>query len=267
MTDTVNHYRSIFISDVHLGSKACSADVLLDFLKNNESNTLYLIGDIIDMWALKRSWYWPQSHNDVVQKILRKARKGTRTIYISGNHDELLRGFIPITFGDIELVNEVIHETVGGKKFLVIHGDDFDGILNYAKWISKLGDIAYNALLSVNRHYNNIRRKLGFEYWSLSAYLKNKVKNAVQFINNYSIAVVDECKRRGMDGIICGHIHNAEISIINDIVYCNDGDFCESCTALVEEFDGTLKILQWHINKEQTVLINKEQTVLKEMKV
>jgi len=238
-------YRAIFVSDVHLGTRGCQAEMLIDFLRKNESEYLYLVGDIVDGWRLKRWWYWPQAHNDVVQKIMRKARKGTTVIYIPGNHDEAARQYCQLTFGDVQVENEAIHVQANGKKLLVIHGDQFDGIVRYAKWLAILGDWAYSAALRINTLFNQARRKLGLNYWSLSAYLKHKVKNAVQFIANYEEAVASEARRRGVDGVVCGHIHHAEIRMIDGVLYCNDGDWVESCTALVEDFDGNLRIVRW----------------------
>jgi len=238
-------YRAIFISDIHLGTRGCQADYLLDFLRNTESDTLFLVGDIVDGWRLKKSWYWPQSHNDVVQKLLRKARKGTRVIYVAGNHDEALRDFTGTHFGGVEVCNDFVHETADGKKMLVIHGDAFDGVVKHAKWLALLGDWAYNWMLWANTWFNRMRRTLGFGYWSLSAYLKKRVKNAVRFIDNYEQAVAEEARRRGADGVICGHIHHAEIRDIDGIRYVNDGDWVESCTACVEDFEGNLSIVYW----------------------
>jgi len=238
-------YRAIFLSDVHLGTRGCKAEFLLDFLKHTESETLYLVGDIVDGWRLKRSWYWPQAHNDVVQKLLRKARKGTRIVYVPGNHDEMFRDYCGVHFGGVEVAQEHIYETPEGRRYLVIHGDRFDGIVRYHRWIALLGDWAYNAALRLNTWVNLLRRRLGLEYWSLSAYLKLKVKNAVQFIGDFEAAVAEEARKRGVDGVICGHIHHAEIRDIGGIVYCNDGDWVESCTALVEHLDGRLEILRW----------------------
>jgi UDP-2,3-diacylglucosamine pyrophosphatase LpxH len=217
----------------------------LDFLRWNESETLYLVGDIIDGWRLRRSWFWAQSHNDVIQKVLRKARKGTHVAYIPGNHDEWLRDYTGLEFGGIGLRDEVIHVTADGKRYLVIHGDAYDGVVKYARWLALLGDWAYTFALWLNNHFNHIRRKLGYPYWSLSAYLKGKVKNAVEYVGNYAEAVADEARRRGLDGVICGHIHKAEIRTLGDILYCNDGDWVESCTALVEHWDGRLEIVNW----------------------
>src|SRR5258708_621773 len=238
-------HRTIVQSDSHRGHRGCQAELLLDFLKKTESDYLYLVGDIVDGWRLKRWWYWPQAHNDVVQKILRKARKGTNVIYIPGNHDEAARQYCQLTFGDVRVEEEAIHVQPDGKKLLIIHGDQFDGIVRYARWLAILRDWAYNAALRINTTFNCARRKLGLSYWSLSAYLKHKVKNAVQFIANYERAVASEARRRGVDGVVCGHIHHAEIRDIDGIRYCNDGDWVESCTALVEDFDGRLRIIRW----------------------
>jgi len=234
------HYRAIWISDIHLGTRGCKADFLLDFLKHYESDVLYLVGDIIDGWSLKRSWYWQQSHNDVVQKILRKARKGTRVIYISGNHDEFAREYTSHLFGGIELEARFIHETADGKKLLVLHGDEFDGVIKYARWLAVLGDYAYQFSLTLNRWVNQVRKRLGYPYWSLSAYLKGKVKNAVQYIDNFEQVVAEAAAHDGADGVVCGHIHKAEMRTIGNILYCNDGDWVESCSALVENADGKL---------------------------
>lgn len=239
------HYRAIWISDVHLGTRGCKAEFLLDFLRHNESEYLYLVGDMIDGWRLKRSWYWTQAHNDVIQKLLRKARKGTKVYYIPGNHDDWLRDYTQIQMGGVWLVDEAIHVTADGRRMLIIHGDAFDGVVRYARWIALLGDWAYDNVLKLNHHYNVIRRKLGYPYWSLSAYLKSKVKNAVSYISNFESAVAAEAQRRGTDGVICGHIHKAEIREISGILYCNDGDWVESCTALVEQFDGRFELVEW----------------------
>ena len=240
-----NRYRSIWISDVHLGTRGCKAEFLLDFLKNNESDYLYLVGDIIDCWRLRRAWYWHQSHNDVVQKLLRKARKGTKVIYVPGNHDEPLRDYTEMHFGGVEVVEEAIHVTADGRRLLVLHGDKFDGIVKYARWLAILGDHAYNALLALNHWYNLWRRWFGYPYWSLSAYLKRQVKDAVRYVDDFELALAEEARRRGVDGVVCGHIHKAEIRKVGPVLYCNDGDWVESCTALVEHGDGRLEILEW----------------------
>jgi UDP-2,3-diacylglucosamine pyrophosphatase LpxH len=241
----ITQYRAIWISDIHLGTRGCKADALLDFLKFTESDYLYLVGDIVDGWRLKRSWFWAQSHNDVVQKLLRKARKGTKVIYIPGNHDEALRDYCDMQFGGVTVLDEAVHVTATGKRLLIIHGDQFDGVIRYAKWLAYLGDWAYNVVLSVNHWFNAARHKLGFSYWSLSQYLKQRVKNAVEYISHFEDALAEEAKRRNFDGIVCGHIHHAEMRDIQGVLYCNDGDWVESCTALVEHFDGRLEILHW----------------------
>lgn len=241
----VKNYKTIFISDIHLGSKACQAELLLDFLKHNDSEKLYLVGDIIDGWRLKRKWYWPQSHNDVVQKILRKARKGTEIIYVPGNHDEGLRRYIGTHFGGIEVRPTDIYEAVNGDKYLVLHGDSFDNVMLYARWLARIGDHAYDLVLRLNTVFNGLRRLMGLRYWSLSAFLKIKVKNAVQFISEFERVLAQEAQKSGVQGVICGHIHHAEMKQYGDVIYMNDGDWVESCTALVEHFDGTWEIVFW----------------------
>ena len=241
----VKNYKTIFISDIHLGSKACQAELLLDFLKHNDSEKLYLVGDIVDGWRLKRKWYWPQSHNDVVQKILRKARKGTEIIYVPGNHDEGLRRYIGTHFGGIEVRPTDIYEAVNGDKYLVLHGDSFDNVMLYARWLASIGDHAYDLVLRLNTVFNGLRRLMGLRYWSLSAFLKIKVKNAVQFISEFERVLVQEAQKAGVQGVICGHIHHAEMKQYGDVIYMNDGDWVESCTALVEHFDGTWEIVFW----------------------
>ncbi|WP_353857730.1 UDP-2,3-diacylglucosamine diphosphatase [Azospirillum formosense] len=241
----VKQYRSIWISDVHLGTRGCKAEYLLDFLKHNESDHLYLVGDIVDGWRLRKTWYWPQAHNDVVQKILRRARKGVQVYYIPGNHDEAARDYTGLQFGGVQVVEEMIHVTADGRRLLVTHGDRFDVVVKYARWLAFVGDNAYVVLLQANTLFNWVRRKLGFPYWSLSAFLKHKTKTAVEFIGNYETALGDEARRRKVDGVVCGHIHTAEIRDMEGILYCNDGDWVESCTALVEHPCGRLEIIDW----------------------
>ncbi len=247
MEDTAAaQYRTIWISDIHLGTRGCKADFLLDFLKHTESETLYLVGDIIDGWALKSGWQqWQQSHNDVVQKILRKARKGTKVLYIPGNHDELARGFIGMRFGGVAVANAAVHKTVDGRKFLVTHGDQYDEVMRSAKWLAKLGTWAYDLTVILNHWLNLFRRKFGYNYWSLSGYLKKKVKSAGGFIHDFKMILTEEARRKGLDGVICGHIHNPEFDEINETLYINDGDWVESCTALVEHMDGRLELVRW----------------------
>lgn len=241
----MEHYRAIWISDVHLGTPGCQAKFLLDFLKHNESDTLYLVGDIIDGWRLKKSIYWPQSHNDVVQKILRKARKGTEVVYVPGNHDESIRQFLGLSFGEIKVVPEAIHTTADGRKLWITHGDLFDGVMQYAKWLAYVGDNLYSLILYFNRYLNLLRIRMGMQYWSLSQYLKHQVKNAVSYIADFEMIMAREARLRGCQGVVCGHIHKAEIRMIDNLLYCNDGDWVESLTALVETHEGELKIVHW----------------------
>ena len=237
--------RAIFISDLHIGTPGFQAEALLDFLKHHPSDTLYLVGDIVDGWQLRRRWYWPQSHNDVVQKLLRRARKGCRVIYVPGNHDEFARHFVGHAFGGVEVCHDTSHTTAKGLKLWVVHGDHFDGVIQCAKWLAYTGDWLYELSLRLNRHLNTFRQRMGWGYWSLSAYLKLKVKKAVNFISDFEVAVAQEAKRRGFDGVVCGHIHHAEIREVNGSLYCNDGDWVESRTALVEHADGRLEIIRW----------------------
>jgi len=242
------HYKSIFISDVHLGSKGSKADLLCEFLKHNTSDNLFLVGDIIDFWRLKRKFYWLQSHTDVVRKILKASKKGTKVTYVAGNHDDTFRTLLPydIHFGSIDLVNSCEYKAVNGKTYLVIHGDLFDGVLRTRlQWLYHLGDVLYNILLSVNVGVAKVRSWLNLPYWSLSAYLKNKTKEAVSYVNNFEDLITDYCKKQKADGVICGHVHRAEIKTINGFDYMNDGDWVESCTALVEHMDGRWEIINW----------------------
>ncbi|GEO80417.1 UDP-2,3-diacylglucosamine diphosphatase [Pararhodospirillum oryzae] len=245
MTTDITRYRAIFLSDIHLGTRGCKAEYLLDFLRYTESDTLYLVGDIVDGWRLRKNWHWPQAHNDVIQKLLRKVRKGSKVIFIPGNHDEFARGYCDAEFGGITVVREAIHEGADGRRYLVLHGDEFDGVVKYAKWLARLGDWAYNGLLEVNHWFNYGRRRMGLSYWSLSKYLKHKVKNAVKFIDDFETSMADLARRRDLTGVICGHIHQAEMRDVDGILYCNDGDWVESCTALVEHYDGRMEILHW----------------------
>lgn len=244
-THHVEQYQTIFLSDLHLGSKSAQAELLLDFLKHNHAHKIYLVGDIVDGWQLKKGWYWPQAHNDVVQKILRAARKGSRVIYIPGNHDEFARDYAGLTFGGIEVASEFIHETVNGRKYLIMHGDQFDIVVCNARWLALLGDWAYQLAIVANTWFNKLRKIYGVGYWSLSAWAKMKVKNAVNFIGDFEKTLAAEARRRGFDGVICGHIHHAIIREIDGIDYLNTGDFVESCTAIVEHKDGRLEILYW----------------------
>ena len=241
-----NTYRTIWISDLHIGSTQCQADVLLDFLKHNESEKLYLVGDIIDFWALSKRVYWPRDHNTIIQKVLRKARHGTQVIYIPGNHDENIRDYDNYIFGDIIVKNSDVHTTLTGQKFLIVHGDEYDTIAKYHQWIAKLGSKGYDFLLEINRLLRSIRRLFGIQsQFSLAAFVKFKVKNAVQFISDYEQSIVNTLKDEGLDGVICGHIHHAEMKEIDGFMYVNTGDFVESCSAIVERHDGTLELVRW----------------------
>ena len=241
----VLRFRSLFISDIHLGTSGCQAEKLLEFLRLTDSQHLYLVGDIIDGWQLKRRFFWHQSHNDVVQKILRKARKGTRVTWIAGNHDEAMRHFLGVAFGGIEIADEAVHGTADGRRLLVIHGDLFDAVVQRARWLAFVGDHLYTLALYLNQWFNHIRARFGFPYWPLSQYLKHKVKNAVSYIADFEEALAREARRRHLDGVVCGHIHKAEIRDIGGILYCNDGDWVESLTALAEMDDGELRIIDW----------------------
>jgi UDP-2,3-diacylglucosamine pyrophosphatase LpxH len=239
------HHRAIFISDIHLGTRGCKAELLLDFLSRNTCSTLYLVGDIVDGWQLKRRWYWPEIQERVLHEILKKADEGVRVVYIPGNHDEIFRNYCERRFAGIELRQEAIHETADGKRLLVVHGDQFDGVIRCARWLAHLGDWAYVNALRLNGALHLVRRSFGLSYWSLSACLKNRVKNAVSYIASFEEAVAHEVKLRGLDGVVCGHIHHAARRTIDGVLYLNDGDWVESCTALVEDARGTLEILRW----------------------
>ena len=237
--------RTVWISDIHLGTPGCQAEALLDFLRHTDCDTLYLVGDIVDGWQLRRNWYWPQAHNDVLQKLLRKARKGTRVIYVPGNHDEFARSYLGHNFGGIDVAEEWIHTTADGRRLWVTHGDFFDGVVQCAKWLALVGDWAYTLTLQLNVHFNRLRARLGLPYWSLSSYLKQRVKRAVSYISDFESALAREARIRGMDGVVCGHIHHAEMRDIDGILYANDGDWVESLTALCEHSDGRLEIIDW----------------------
>jgi UDP-2,3-diacylglucosamine pyrophosphatase LpxH len=246
-------YRSIFVSDVHLGTKDCQADKLNNFLKHNSCDTLYLVGDIIDAWKIQQNkWRWKQSHTNVVRRVLGHAKRGTRVVFIAGNHDEFLRPMIPygFSFGLIEIHNQIEHIGADGKHYLVVHGDLFDGITRLAPWLAFLGDKAYDVVLALNNKFNWVRRRMGFGYFSLSKYLKYKVKKAVDFVFRFEENLAGYCKKRGFDGVICGHIHHAEIKEINGVTYMNDGDWVESCTALVEHHSGQWEIITWTKEKD-----------------
>ena len=237
--------RALFISDAHLGTRGCQAELLIDFLRWHDAETIYLVGDIIDGWRLKRSWFWPQSHNEVMQILLEKLRNGTNIVYLPGNHDEFLRDYDNTEFGDIKICNTAIHVTATGERLLVIHGDQFDIVVRHARWLALMGDWAYEAALLVNTYFNRARRRLGFSYWSLSAWIKGRVKNAVTFIGAYEEAVSRAARERDADGVVCGHIHQAANHRRYGIRYLNCGDWVESCTALGEHQDGRFEIISW----------------------
>ncbi len=245
MADGPRRFRTLFISDVHLGTKGCQAERLLDFLRNHEADLIYLVGDIVDGWQLKSTWHWPQAHNDVVQKLLRQARKGTRIVYVPGNHDEFLRDYYGTHFGGVEVAEHALHEGADGRRYLVVHGDYFDLVVTQARWLALLGNHAYDFALAVNRVFNTLRRRFGFPYWSLSQWAKLKVKNAVNYIGEFERTLVDEARRHQADGVICGHIHHAVIHDDFGIRYVNCGDWVESCTAVAEHPDGRFEIILW----------------------
>jgi UDP-2,3-diacylglucosamine pyrophosphatase LpxH len=241
------NYKTIILSDIHLGTKFSQAEKLLDFMKEHECEDFILVGDIIDGWAIKRRFKWPQSHSDVIQKILRKARKGTKVHYITGNHDEFLRPFLPLTFGDnIEIKNEMTYTALNGKRYFITHGDLFDTITMTKRWLAVLGDVGYDLLLHLNHTLNFIRKTIGYNrYWSLSKYVKDNVKSSVSFISGFETMLAKHAKRKKFDGVICGHIHKAEMRQIGSIEYLNAGDWVESCTALVETLEGEWQIITW----------------------
>lgn len=238
-------YRSIFISDVHLGTRHSNAEKLLEFLKNTEADNYYLIGDIIDGWAMKNKTYWPQSHNNVVQFFLKQSKKAVKVIYVTGNHDEFLRTYSGTEMGNIKIVDETIHYGENGKKYLVIHGDQFDIVTMNAKWLSMIGGWLYDRMIDLNRYLQTLYKVLNISGFSLSAWAKSNVKEAVNFIGDYENVVADAAKRRCVDGVICGHIHSVANKTINDIHYINCGDWVESCTAIVEHHNGKFEIIRY----------------------
>ncbi len=245
MTQKTAHYRTLFVSDLHLGTRGCQHALILDFLKHNDADTIYLVGDIVDGWKLKSGWYWPQAHNDVVQKLLRKVRRGSRMVYIPGNHDEFAREYVGMTFGGVEVVRNAVHTTADGRRFLVTHGDDYDIVVRHVRWLAYLGDWAYTTAIAANTVFNIVRRRLGFPYWSFSAWAKLKVKNAVNFIGDFEQVVAQDAAKHAVDGVICGHIHHAAMRDIDGVTYVNTGDFVESCSFVAEHQDGTLEVMRW----------------------
>ena len=239
------HVRSIFISDVHLGTRGCQAERLLDFLRDHESDNLFLIGDIIDFWSMNRGIHWTPAQNTVVQKVLRRARHGERVVFIPGNHDEALRDYVDSAFGDIHVVEEAVHTMRDGRRFLLIHGDVFDQVTRYHRWLAVIGDIGYNLLVRVNATLSRLRRLLRRPgYWSLAGYAKSRVKSAVSFVFDFEDSLIHAVRERGLDGVICGHIHCAAIRPVEGVVYVNCGDWVDSCTAIVEHHDGRLELVR-----------------------
>lgn len=238
-------FRTIWISDIHLGTRGCNAEMLIDFLDHVDSETMYLVGDIIDGWRLRKKFYWPASHNDILWRFMKRSKRGTRVVYIPGNHDEMFRQFTGMSFGGVEIRRKAIHETVDGRTLLVIHGDEFDTVMLAHRWLAFVGDWAYVNLMRLNAVVNAVRHLFKLPYWSLSKMAKTRVKNAVEFISRYEDVVAYEAGARGVDGVVCGHIHNAEMRDIGGVSYYNDGDWVEGCTALVEHFDGRMEILHW----------------------
>ena len=245
-------YRTLFISDIHLGAKSCQAEAFLEFLAAHEAETIYLVGDIIDGWRLRKEWHWPQAHNDVVQALLARAKSGTRVVFMPGNHDEFARDFLGQHFGGIEIVDQAIHVGPNGNRHLVIHGDQFDAVVTHARWLAKLGDWAYRATQAVNARVSQARRALGLTYWSFSAWAKLKVKKAVNFISDFETTLAAEARRQGVQGVVCGHIHHAAIQDMHGVAYMNCGDWVESCTALAEDEEGGFRIIRW--NEERRAL-------------
>ena len=237
--------RTVFISDIHLGFKGCSAEMLLEFLDQADMETLFLVGDIIDVWSMKKSMFWPQSHNNVLRTILGKAKRGTKVIFVPGNHDEVFRDFDGSVFGNLEIHNEYIHTTADGRRMLILHGDEFDNVVKFSPVLAKLGSNIYDWLLAMNPYVNWVRRRFNLPHWSLAGYLKNKTKKAVQYIGSFEESVTQAARKRGVDTVLCGHIHRAEMRDMGDVLYCNDGDWVESCTSLVEDMNGRLSLIEW----------------------
>lgn len=248
-------FRTLFISDVHLGAKSCQAELLLEFLARHEADTIYLVGDIIDGWRLKKNWYWPQEQNDLVQAMLARAQGGTRVVFMPGNHDEFARGYLGHKFGGIEIVDHAIHSGPDGRRYLVIHGDQFDAVVTHARWLAKLGDWAYRATQAINARVSLVRRAMGLTYWSFSAWAKLRVKKAVNFISDFEITLAAEAKKREAHGVICGHIHHAVIHDMHGVSYMNCGDWVESCTALAESHDGSFHIIDWSKERQRLVVV------------
>ncbi|HEY6451937.1 MAG TPA: UDP-2,3-diacylglucosamine diphosphatase, partial [Steroidobacteraceae bacterium] len=245
-TRPILHVRSAFISDLHLGSRECRADLVLDFLRHVHCEQLFLVGDVIDVWSLRRSFYWPQIHNDVLRTILGKTKHGTRVIYVPGNHDEQLREFCGSSFGNLEIHREYVHTTAHGRRLLILHGDEFDDAVQCNRALTALGSGLYDVALGANRLLNALRHRFGYPYWSLAGYLKNRVGNAIKYVRGFEQAAAQLARRRGLDGVVCGHIHRPAIVELGGMLYCNDGDWVDSCSALIEDRRGDLELWHWN---------------------
>lgn len=255
MNTDKHFYPSIWLSDIHLGCIDCKAEFLLQFLDSVECERIFLVGDIVDFWALKRRMHWPESHNQVLNTLLKKAQQGTEVIYLPGNHDELMKPYEALLFGSIKIHNEYLYRTLSGKTLLMLHGDKYDNQVCFGKWQAKLGDLLYDVLLWLNRNQHKIRNWFGLPYWSMASYIKSKVKKANEAIARYRSAAIEDAKQQGADGIICGHIHHPQLCIEQGIVYCNDGDWIENCTTMVETKEGNLRLLKWRDGHDQTEIM------------
>jgi UDP-2,3-diacylglucosamine pyrophosphatase LpxH len=254
------HVRSIFVSDVHLGTRACQAEGLLAFLRRYESEYLFLVGDIIDFWAMDRGIVWSEPQNTVVQKVLRRARRGEKVIFVPGNHDEALREYFDTSFGGIQVVERYAHVAADGRRYLLIHGDEFDQVTRYHRWVAKLGDAAYDTLVQLNTWLSSLRRTLHIPgYWSLAGYAKNKVKSAIEFVFDFEESVVRYAKQQGYDGVICGHVHCATQKLIDGIAYINCGDWVDSCTGIVEHLDGRMEVVHWSAREAKRAVVTLQQ--------
>ncbi len=241
----VRTVRSVFLSDTHLGWRGCQAERLLEFLRSHAFEQLFLVGDIVDGLKLGRGWHWPESHSAVVREVLRLARHGVEVVYLPGNHDAALRTMPGLTIGGIRVVDREIHELADGRRMLVQHGDQFDRVVVFSRSLTRLGDWAYDRLIALNRPVNRVRALFGRPYWSLSCYLKLKVKQAMTYVSSFEEWLVREARAHDVHGVICGHIHKPEMREIEGFVYCNTGDWVESCTALLEHADGRLELVRW----------------------